>query len=300
MTNLLAQIITDTFDAPVQSITSLMNSPDRIVGTCVSGGNFYRFDTDGVFIEVEFLPKETREINFYAQGLVDSMGIRVDSDRPCDWLAGFTRFDAQVKCKSGGTPCGKRCLPKGQKCKISGGAGLKSPGAKLKSPVLGAIAAGVAGTALVAGTGAAAYRGRDEIKKGVEEAKGHIRNKVSEAEDFAFTRKAVAQQNLADLEEAKKQGYDMTSEEGIKKSLRGMEMFSEDEINQIANPKNVKRQINATNKATKNEEEWANASDDELKKGAMVAGRIVGAPGAAKRVVKGVGRAVKKGVTGKA
>lgn len=192
----IAQIITDSFDASVQAVTSLgVNDRGFIFGTCMSGGNFYRFDTDAAFIEVKYLPKATQEINAYTQGLIDSMGFRVDSENAYDWLMGFIRMDGQVKCKSGGTPCGKRCLPKGQKCKISGGgAGLKSPKSGLKMPGAGVAGLAAAGLA-AAGAGVVGYRGRKEIGEGIKNAKGEVKKGIEEAKE-----------NMNDVELTKKRG----------------------------------------------------------------------------------------------
>lgn len=308
----VAQIIADSFDAPVQSITSLMDSGDRIVGTCISGGNFYRFDSDNVFIEVEHLPKETQEIHDYTRGILDSLGVRVDSDRPYDWLMGFVRMDAQVKCKSGGTPCGKRCLPKGQKCKISGGgAGLKSPKTGLKMP--GAGAAGLAAAALAAtGAGVVGYRGRKEIGEGIKNAKDEVKRGVEEAKE-----------NMRDVETKK---YNAEEVKKYASNVRSAHDMAKQQYARLEESiaENEKRHPNS--KVAK----WANETSrkmveptmkayESMRQGAEEAEKEYGEIGrkagskteSAKMIAKGVGKGtkklasglrkgIKKGVTGKA
>jgi hypothetical protein len=166
ITNPLAQVMTDVFDAPVDAILSADVDKDGVIyGQVLSSGNVYDYEADNYAIELDYSPKDTASLNYYSQAILDSIGIRIDSSSAYDsfeYARGVLRMDVgQMKCKSGNIPCGRKCLPKGQKCRKGMGAagavkvgqtraGLRMPGgggilakAALMTAAGGAIAGGV-------------------------------------------------------------------------------------------------------------------------------------------------------------
>jgi hypothetical protein len=179
ITQPIAEAITVTFDAPVDEVlTANLDSNDTVFGQLMSGGNFYSYVADTDKITTYYHPEETEYLNEYAHATLDSIGIHTDTWETYDYALGFFRVDAQMRCKPGNKPCGKRCIPQQMKCKSSmsgsaqakmrqGRVNLRSPGG------VGSIAADVAGAAVLA-TGIAAYQNREAIGKGVEVAKQKI------------------------------------------------------------------------------------------------------------------------------
>lgn len=167
----IGEVYADEFDAPVTILTASLGE-GMIIGQLMSAGGIYNYAADDNEIGFDFSPEDTREVNEYARGFLESgYGIKTDSmDSPYEYAFGFVRLDAQVKCKKGGVACGKICLPKGAQCKKYGGGGngaaMKQAAGKLKSPggVAAGVAAGLAGTAAVAGgAGYLAYKNRDKL-----------------------------------------------------------------------------------------------------------------------------------------
>jgi hypothetical protein len=181
----LAQVIANIFDAPVDAILEArLDVNDNIYGQLLSGGNVYAYKADDYAIEVSYLPEETAEINSYTQLLLDDLGIRVDGIyNPFEYARGLLRMDfGQVRCKSGGTPCGRRCLPRGQKCRkgVGAAAGIKQTKANLSRNKGGggfgktALKVGLmAGAGVIAGGAVASAinrkKGREEVDKGWDE-----------------------------------------------------------------------------------------------------------------------------------
>lgn len=173
ITTPIAQAITDTFDAPVDEILTLNLDSDLVYGTLLSGGNFYSYSSDGFSVAVTHHDSLTQELNDYTEGLLAVNNVRVDSNAHYDWARGLLRLDGQIKCKSGGVPCGKRCLPKGQTCRKGMGAGSQGAvkGAKTRLKTGGAgtaakIAAGLVGATGLVGAGYVGYKGKDELAQG--------------------------------------------------------------------------------------------------------------------------------------
>lgn len=309
ITQPIAEALSESFGAPVELVlTANLDSFNNIYGTCLSGGNFYVYHADNYFIEAENIPWATQEINLFAQGVLGADGIRADSDRPFDWLLGFARFDAQVKCKSGNIPCGKRCIPKGQKCRINGGSGAKLKQAKSGLNPLG-VAAGVAGAGVLAGAGALAYAGRKELKQSYKQAKSEIDKGVKEAKDLvqvnreiagatAIARRNNARENAKLINFAEKIGVPTTVSSA--KDLYAKNGYSAEEINQAFGDRGFSKFAKQAEKTIQNEKTLAGLSDEEATRRATREATIKSLPEAGKRVAKGVRRGVKKGLTGRA
>lgn len=305
----IAEVLTETFDAPIDYVlTANLDSFNNIYGTCLSGGNFYVYHADNYFIEAEYIPYATQEINLFVQGVLDANGIRVDSDRPFDWLLGFARFDAQVKCKSGNIPCGRRCIPRGQKCRITGGSGAKLKQAKSGLNPLG-VAAGVAGAGVLAGAGTLAYVGRKHLKEGYKQAKSEIDKGVKEAKDLveinrevagatAIMRRNNARENAKLINFAEKIGVPTTVSSA--KDLYAKNGYSAKEINQAFGDRSFSKFAKKAEKTIQNEKTLAGLSDEDATRRAMREATVKSLPEAGKRVARGIERGIKKGLTGRA
>ena len=187
----IGQVFVEEFDAPIsQVLTANINEDGVVCGDLISGGNYYHYASDGSEIGLTFLPDETEEINDYARGFFSaSYGLNLDSvDSPYEYAIGFYRQDAQVKCKKGGVPCGKICLPKGAVCRKFGGGGnaaaMKRVAGKLKSSgynpaIRNAVRAGVAGVAAI-GVGAGLATD-PSIRKGAQVAAERVKRGVTAA-----------------------------------------------------------------------------------------------------------------------
>lgn len=152
---LIGQSLADIFDSPIdQVLTARLGDNDKLQGTVLSDGNIFRYELDEYVADLEHLDSASEELNAWADGYLNAHGIRTDSDLPFSYAMGFLRLDAQVKCKSGGTPCGRRCLPRGQKCRQGTGASGAMVG-RAKSGMRRKAALGVGAAALAAGAGAA-------------------------------------------------------------------------------------------------------------------------------------------------
>lgn len=174
LTQPIAEAITLTYDAPVDEIlTAYLDSEGTVFGQLMSGGNFYSYAADNNTITTDYHPEETEYLNEYAHAVLDSIGIHTDTWNTYDYALGFFRVDAQVKCKPGNKPCGKRCIPQQMKCRSSmGGTAqgkMRQGRANLRSPGAGAIAAGVVGAAAAAAAGGVAYKNREAIKNKANE-----------------------------------------------------------------------------------------------------------------------------------
>ena len=183
----IAGVFANEFDAPVSDVLTAYVDEDGVVyGNLISAGNFYDYAASDNQLALDFLPEETEEINDYAAGyLAAGYSIKTDSiDSPYDYMYGFNRMDAQVKCTKGGTPCGKICLPKGSVCRKYGSGGssaaIRNVRGKLRSPVIGGgvIAGKLAAGALAAGAaGYAASRGKNpeaEKQQALQQQRGSI------------------------------------------------------------------------------------------------------------------------------
>lgn len=209
----IAQSIVDTFDAPVDEILTANLDNELLYGALLSGGNFYSYSSDGFNLAIAHHDSITQELNDYAQGMLDATGIRVDSDTPYDWIRGMMRMDAQVKCKSGGTPCGARCLPKGQTCRKGMNAKSQSAigGAKTKlrsgngAKVAAGIAAGLVGAAAAGGAAYVGYKGRDELARGGKVIAERMKQAGREAGRDLKAGKEVAKSALKQVKPAMEQ-----------------------------------------------------------------------------------------------
>ena len=187
----IGAVFVEEFDAPVsQVLTANINENDVIYGDLISGGNYYHYASDGEEIGLNFLPDETREINEYAQGFFSARyGINLDSAvSPYEYVMGFYRQDAQVKCKKGGVACGKVCLPKGAVCRKFGSGGnanaMKGAAGKLRSPgMAGAAIAGGAALAGAAALGGAGYMASQDpsIRRGAQVAAERVKRGAAKA-----------------------------------------------------------------------------------------------------------------------
>ena len=187
----IGAVFVEEFDAPVsQVLTANINENDVIYGDLISGGNYYHYASDGEEIGLNFLPDETREINEYAQGFFSARyGINLDSAvSPYEYVMGFYRQDAQVKCKKGGVACGKVCLPKGAVCRKFGSGGnanaMKGAAGKLRSPgMAGAAIAGGAALAGAAALGGAGYMASQDpsLRRGAQVAAEKVRRGAAKA-----------------------------------------------------------------------------------------------------------------------
>jgi hypothetical protein len=189
--NEIGEVFVDEFDAPVsQVLTANINENGVVYGDLISGGNYYHYASDGEEIGLNFLPDETREINEYAQGFFSARyGINLDSAvSPYEYVMGFYRQDARVKCKKGGVACGKVCLPKGAVCRKFGSGGnantMKGAAGKLRSPgMAGAAIAGGAALAGAAALGGAGYMASQDpsIRRGANVAAERVKRGAAKA-----------------------------------------------------------------------------------------------------------------------
>jgi hypothetical protein len=79
----------------------------------------------------------------YTVAILESYGLRTDSEDPEDYLEGYLfaqRYDA-IKCSAGNKPCGKRCIPMKSNCKTGAGGMAAKIGAG--AALAGAAAYGV-------------------------------------------------------------------------------------------------------------------------------------------------------------
>lgn len=232
----IGQVFADEFDAPVTVLTASLGD-GMITGQLMSGGDIYNYAADGNEIGFDYSPEDSEEVNEYARGFLESgYGIKADSmDSPYEYASGLVRLDAQVKCKKGGVPCGKICLPKGAKCKKYSGSGnaaaMKQAAGKLKSPgkVAAGIGAGLVGSAALAG-GASylAYKNRDKlgepgrklgvigtrVKSAAREGKEEFTSGVNSAKQILKTSEAVKKglMNTPPVEGvSRKEGYKLNT-----------------------------------------------------------------------------------------
>lgn len=168
--------------------------------------------------------ERTDYLDQWATGYGEAIGINFDSvDSPYLYLMGLTnaesRMDFMMKCKSGGVPCGGRCLPPGQKCggkekqlaqRRQSAARLRTKGAALTGASVGGAVAGppgaIAGAAVGAGVSAARnYKLQREINKaGGEEAyrkKKQQEAKAAKAEAIQAKKEAKAEARQTKREE---------------------------------------------------------------------------------------------------
>ena len=243
----IGEVYADEFDAPVTILTASLGE-GMIIGQLMSAGGIYNYAADDNEIGFDFSPEDTREVNEYARGFLESgYGIKTDSmDSPYEYAFGFVRLDAQVKCKKGGVACGKICLPKGAQCKKYGGGGngaaMKQAAGKLKSPggVAAGVAAGLAGTAALAGgAGYLAYKNRDKlgepgrklgvigtrVKAAAKEGKEEFVSGVNSAKQILKTSEAVNRglANTPPVEGvSRKEGYKLnTAKKMVQAGSRG-------------------------------------------------------------------------------
>lgn len=209
----IAQAIVDTFDAPVDEILTVNLDGELLYGTLLSGGGFYSYSTDGISFATTHHDSITQELNDYAQGMLDAAGIRADSHAPYEWARGIMRLDRQMKCKSGNTPCGGKCLPKGQTCRKGMGANAQGAvkGAKtsLRSGNGGKLAAGVAaglvGAAAAGGAAYVGYKGRDELAKGGKAIAERMKQAGEEAKGDLKTGTDIAKKVLKQIKPEQEQ-----------------------------------------------------------------------------------------------
>ena len=185
----IGEVYADEFDAPVTVLTASLGD-NMIVGQLMSGGDIYNYAADGNEIGFDYSPEDSEEINEYARGFLEgSYGIKTDSmESPYEYAAGLLRLDAQVRCKKGGVPCGKICLPKGAKCKKYSGSGnaarMKQAAGKLKSPgAVAGIGAGLVGATALAGAGGVAYLNRNELGRGAKVVGGRLKQAAKEGKE---------------------------------------------------------------------------------------------------------------------
>lgn len=267
----IAENIADEFDAPIdQVLTANLNNDGTISGALLSGGNFHTYAIDETHIGIVDHPELTEELNEYTQGLLSaSYGINTDSvDDVLSYAQGFFRLDAQVRCRKGGTPCGKICLPKGAVCRKTGGGG----GAKLKSP--GKVGAGIAGGILAAGAlgaaGAVAYGARDELARGGKAVGERIKRAGTEGYKEVEAGVKGAKEKLKETknltESVKKMGE--TAEKMVEKSP-------------LIKPKDKEKLLRETKRENKSRENAARgagygAAVGDIQGGVENAGKVVG------------------------
>jgi DnaJ-domain-containing protein 1 len=258
---LVAEAISQTFDAPVQVLTAHIKG-DSISGCLLSEG-FFRYDASEDAIAVEYLADATQELNEFSQGFLAARGVRTDSENTYEFAQGLLRLD--VNCSAGNSPCGGRCLSKGQKCRKNGGgtkALVNKAGAKLRSPGNNHTALKVAAGAAALGAGIAAFRGRDEISKGVKEAKNILTGHKKEKTELVKNTRSEAQAIKSEAEK-------------------------DPDLNLLLHATGTHKQV----------EKYAGLTDKETETIGGIAGSITGAAPAVKAVAKGVAKGLKKGST---
>lgn len=144
----ISQIISRTFDAPVDDVISVNFTPyGRFDAVVLSDNKAFRVRESKSFLRCDYIPSMAKELNQYAVDLLAEKGIRTDSRNAFTYAKGFFHKDAVTpKCKNGGTPCGQRCLPKGKKCRKNGAAPIDGLGAAYAT----GIGAGILATGHVA------------------------------------------------------------------------------------------------------------------------------------------------------
>jgi hypothetical protein len=262
ITQPIAEAITLTFDAPVNEVlTANLDSDGVLFGQIMSGGNFYSYIADSNTITTYYHPEETEYLNEYAHAVLDNMGIHTDAWETYDYALGFFRVDAQMKCKPGNKPCGRRCIPQQMKCRSAMGGGaqakMRQGRANLRAPGAGAIAAGVVGAAALAAGGAAAYQNREEIAKGAKKigrqvqktalvAKREVEGKAAELASNVNKGVEVAKENIQQA--AKKTGQ--AARIAGKKATRAVERTKKEvDKNYKETKKEVDKKYHETRKA---------------------------------------------------
>jgi len=239
----VGDVMSDILNRPVYMLTERIDSDGDLQATGLADGHFFIVQQDGKNLEFERIDAATAEIQGYAAGVAESMGVRLDTANPFDELAGYLRLD--VKCSGGNKPCGKTCIPQRYECKVKGGGGALNSGGKrgLKSGRAIKAGLGIAGGAATLGAGALAanrLRKTEAVKEGVQQARAGIeKGKENKKRNTKEILKAGREGEKAGLKGYKEQGVEL-SEKQTKAYKKGSKIARKGIAKASAGVENVK------------------------------------------------------------